>query len=276
DISKIFTRGFSTGYYFGLAKSKEGMNYRSPENQGLKVGVVSSYDEKNGILGISLDKSLKVGEGIEIWGFGDKRRSIGFQVRKIVHANYENKKCKNKDKCERKDELKGYVEILVPSRYVDTEFVEAKEILCKGAEVYITSSPYALERAQSRLGKRKIGITIGASCVKGRKLKVWVEDSERNRVEKSSENEIENAKNMPTSKDEIERQLRKLGETPFFAKNVVLECEEDVFVPFGVLNSLKKECVNELVEARKNMSKRKAVRISVMERLNKIKEGERE
>jgi len=298
DISKIFTRGFSSGHYYGLGKGKEGMNHRSPENQGLRLGIVRSYDEKNGILSISANRRIEIGEGIEIWGKGDnkgdKRNSIGFQVRKIVYANWdanwdcdyknsgynfgsnknhdnknENKK-ENKKNGNKKNGKKdgGYVEILVPRVHINE-----KDVLCKGAEVYITSSPYALERARARIGNRRVEVRIGATCIKNKKLKVWMEDGDGNRVEVSSENEIETAKKIPTGKDEIEKQLRKLSETPFFAKDVVLEYDEGdegIFIPFGVLNSIKKECVNLLIEARKKRSKRKTVRKAVKDRLNKI------
>ena len=51
---------------------------------------------------------------------------------------------------------------------------------------------------------------------------------------------IEKASTSPTTKDRIISQVSKLGNTPFKANFIEVECDEDIFVSIKELNDLKK------------------------------------
>lgn len=55
------------------------------------------------------------------------------------------------------------------------------------------------------------------------------------------------ALNQPVSKEQIERQLSKFGNTLFAAKDIFVEMDEDVFIPMGAINELRRNAV-ELLE----------------------------
>lgn len=67
------------------------------------------------------------------------------------------------------------------------------------------------------------------------------------------------AKNRPVSVADIKKQLQKLGETPFRfkdSKDIKVVCDENVFVPVMVLNELRRNAVDMLVQKISDSKKR--------------------
>ena len=56
--------------------------------------------------------------------------------------------------------------------------------------------------------------------------------------------------NIEKAKDQIQKQLSKLGETPFAALEIVNHCEHDYFIPAAVLNELRRSAVTNLEQER--------------------------
>jgi putative protease len=54
------------------------------------------------------------------------------------------------------------------------------------------------------------------------------------------------AKKMPLSAKDIEKQLRKTGDTIFKVKEINSEIDDDIFVPVGLLNSYRREFISKL------------------------------
>ncbi len=252
DISTIFTRGFSTGYYYGETRGKKGMNYRSPENQGLRLGKVRAFDEKRCVAKLFLEKPLAAGDGIEIWSRdGEKENSVGFEVHKFADGS--------------PAKSRGNAEVFVPR--------ELRGMIAEGVDVYKTSSRALLENARARLGTRKVPVSISATCRSGDRLRVLIEDENGNKVEKISNAVLEPAQKDATPKSAIERQLSKLGDTPFEVKKIDITSDEKAFVPIGQLNALRRECAGALADRRKNAIKRHARRASIEDRLSNLPSG---
>lgn len=60
---------------------------------------------------------------------------------------------------------------------------------------------------------------------------------------------VEAAMNQPTTVDKIEKQLRKLNDTPFIFEHLEISADEDIFLPVGKLNEVRREAVRSLIEA---------------------------
>lgn len=60
---------------------------------------------------------------------------------------------------------------------------------------------------------------------------------------------VEGAMNQPTTVDKIEKQLMKLNDTPFIFDHLEVTADEDVFLPVGKLNEIRREAVRSLREA---------------------------
>lgn len=63
-------------------------------------------------------------------------------------------------------------------------------------------------------------------------------------VEVHSENNIEEAENAPITKETINKQLSKTGNTLFVPKSIEVDIEEDLFISMGELNALRREALD--------------------------------
>ena len=61
-------------------------------------------------------------------------------------------------------------------------------------------------------------------------------------------NVTEQAQNAPMTAEKIEKQLAKLGETDFESGEITVNIDDDIFIPVGELNRLRREAVEKLAE----------------------------
>ncbi len=73
--------------------------------------------------------------------------------------------------------------------------------------------------------------------------------------------------NKPTTSDEIASKLSKLGSTPYFAKDIEVKIEQNLFVSNKILSSLKENAINKLNDER---SKTKPIPYYFNEKFNNI------
>ena len=59
------------------------------------------------------------------------------------------------------------------------------------------------------------------------------------------------------SKEKIETQIRKLGNTPYVLRNIEIDLEDGVSLPISVLNNMRRECIDILSEERIPVKNRK-------------------
>lgn len=69
-----------------------------------------------------------------------------------------------------------------------------------------------------------------------------------------------------TEKERMEEQLKKLGETPFYAKKIEIFASSNVVVPIKTLNALRRQAAGELEALIVNQYKRTPVKRNVVER----------
>ena len=59
------------------------------------------------------------------------------------------------------------------------------------------------------------------------------------------------AEKRPMTREELEKQLRKTGDTPFEFEQLDIELEEEIFCPVGELNRIRREALEQLQEEKK-------------------------
>ena len=52
------------------------------------------------------------------------------------------------------------------------------------------------------------------------------------------------------SKEKIETQLRKLGNTPYELRNLKIDLDDGISLPISVINQIRRECIDNLSEER--------------------------
>ena len=226
DLEAIFNRKFTSGYLM----SKNGsdiINLDKPNNVGVKVGEVLSFNSKKNKLKIKLSGKLSKGDGINLGG-----GSIG----RII---------KNGE----------IFDFGVAGEIIEIDFV--KNIKPK-TPVYKTSDKLLVDNANKSfiegIENKKINLKCEIFIKVDEKAKFILEN-----IEVYSDEIVEKAKNKGVEIDKIIEKLSKTGGTPykFVFDNIFVD--KDVFVPVSVLNNLRRKAIEKYEEYRLDFSGKRII-----------------
>lgn len=218
-LKTIFNREFTVGRMFN-EKDNNFMNIESPNHKGLNIGKV--IDVSKDKIKIKLNASLNQYDAIRFVG-EDK----GF----IVNYLY--------------NEKGKLVNSASDICYVDNKVDLKENCIVSKTQDYKLEQEYLKQE-----NKRKVNIDIRVKAMLGSKLFVEFDDG-KNKV--SMEGEIvQKAINSAMSKDDIERQLSKLGNTPFVCEKFIINCDSNIFIAVRELNEIRRCLSEKLVDIRQN------------------------
>lgn len=228
-LEQIFNRGgFTSTYYKGDRNYRDLIYEKHPKNRGLYLGRVT--DARHDAVKVLLEKPLGMGDGIEVW-----------------------------------DREKGNPDIIVSSIVLDgrhERFVPAgsspwlgdmKTMVSKGSEVWRTYSRALMEEASESYERgevRKVPVQATFVLMKGERAHLVLSDGMGNRAEAFSVNPAEEARERPLSRERIEEQLRKTGDTPYSLESVEVRSDGLSTLPVSALNAMRREAVSLLREKR--------------------------
>ena len=229
DLYTIFNRKFTKGLLLGDV-GKDMMNSQLPNNQGLYVGTVVDYNKKAKRLKIKLANTLKKGDGINLGG-----GTIG---RIIKNGNIE---------------TIGY-----KGETIELDFVgEAR----KGQIVFKTSDSELMDRVQATFTQDKEfvkNIIDAKITIKlGQKPILTLIDRNKNQATIEGDKIVEEAMKVALSKEKVETQLRKLGNTPYELDLLEIELDDNVSLPISLLNQMRRDCIELLDKERVSIKNRK-------------------
>ncbi|MEA1909271.1 MAG: U32 family peptidase, partial [Euryarchaeota archaeon] len=244
-LAQLFNRGFTEAY---LGKNPRGtlMSRIRPHNRGIRVGTVTRRDSRAGRISVELSGGLNIGDGIGIdeavktvWNAGDSGNvgDIGTAgVGMIVRQMYE---------CGRRMGQAGAGMVVeIPSGV----------LVPAGSAVYKTLDQQLMDALRrtftSPTPLRKVPVKIRAKAAVGLPFELQIEDMDSNWVCVHTEYVIERAIRDPTTKEQIVRQLTKLGKTVFEVSDIDIEIEGEVFIPVSQLNLVRNDAVSRLESAR--------------------------
>jgi hypothetical protein len=226
DLEAIFNRKFTSGYLM----SKNGsdiINLDKPNNVGVKVGEVLSFNLKKNKLKIKLSGKLSKGDGINLGG-----GNIG----RIIKDG----------------------EILdrgVAGDIVEIDFI--KNIKPK-TPVYKTSDKQLVDNANKSfkegIENKKINLKCEIFIKVGYKIKFNLEN-----IEIFSDEIIEKANNKEAEIDKIIERLSKTGGTPynFIFNNIFVD--KNAFISVSVLNNLRRKAIEKYEEYRLDFSAKRII-----------------
>lgn len=214
NLKILFNRDFTYGYLF----NDKVMNIATSNHQGLLVGEVLSTNSK--MIKVKLDKDLYQEDGIRF-----KNANKGMIVNKIYNT-------------------KGL--LINKGSIGDIVCLPNKINLDKKDAILKTSSVY-LEKEIMNIEEKKILINIIVT-LNNDNLKIEFIDDKNNRV--STNIKVEKALNRPTTSEEIQKKLLKLGNTPFKVNKVKIEIVDSIFVNMKLLNEARRLLVNSLISGR--------------------------
>ena len=229
DLYTIFNRKFTKGLLLGDV-GKDMMNSQLPNNQGLYVGTVVDYNKKAKRLKIKLANTLKKGDGINLGG-----GTIG---RIIKNGNIE---------------TIGY-----KGETIELDFVgEARkgQIVCKTSDSELMDRVQATFTQDKEFVKNIIDAKITIKL--GQKPILTLKDRHSNEATIEGDKIVEEAMKVALSKEKVETQLRKLGNTPYELDLLEIELDDNVSLPISLLNQMRRDCIELLDKERVSIKNRK-------------------
>ena len=94
--------------------------------------------------------------------------------------------------------------------------------------------------------KSQIPVVGSLMIYKGQALELYVNTQEHHAY--VSLGEVQEAKNKPLTEADVRERMNKTGESPFYFEQLEIQMDEDVFVPNGVLNQLRRDALAQLEE----------------------------
>ena len=214
DLKIIFNRKYTKGFLF----NDNIINMKQPNHQGLEVGKVIQC--KNNNIRIKLSDKVYIGDSIRI--LSKSEDAI------ILNNFYINDKLV-------KEANKGDIINLKAHKDIDIESTVLKTS-SKHIDDYIDN---VIETHQ-----RKVKLTCTITARVNEALKISITNG---KVSAKKESIIlEESKNRPTTKEELEEKINKLSDTIYEISHLKINIDDNVFVPMSLFNDLRREVLQEL------------------------------
>lgn len=228
DLEQIFNRDFSTGYFYGNIGS-DLMSYKRPNNRGVLLGRIKKFG-KDGMVQLTLQQPLRVGDGIEVWVTQGGR--VGTEVSQII--------------------VRGQRVESVPAG--DDAWINIKGKVRPGDRVFKTHDVELMQQARlsytSSKEIRKIPLQFTVHGTVGQPLKLKVTDPQGISAEGQSEEIGQLAVKRPLTEEFLASQLNRLGNTPFGLGELKCELTDQVMYPVSVINELRRSVLAQLEQKR--------------------------
>lgn len=211
-LQSLFYRGYTKGH---LLKSKDLVNTKSPNHIGLPIGkVIDVNDSKITIL---LDKDLNQEDGIRFLESGKGM---------IVNYLYD-----MKDKLIAKGNTNQKIKL------------DNKIGLTSLDTVALTTNHKLITKFENIT--KKVNITIKVVAKINNPLEItFIKD---NIIISEKGNIVERAKSAVVTKERIINQVKKLGNTPFNCHDIDVLMDDDIFIPIGEINVLRRTLTERLI-----------------------------
>jgi putative protease len=213
-LLQLFNREFTAGYFFGNPGDSL-MSREQAHNQGTYLGKVVEYDRNAAY--IHLGEPLSTGDGI-----GTQGRGAGVTVRSMYIDNT------------RVDRAPPGSTVRIPM----------ETYLHKNEIIYKTYDSMLMDSLVTKEIIAKIPITMSFTAKTWEPVALSITDG-KNEVTLSGGIPAK-SKGSPASNEAITRQLEKLGNSIYEAKEIRVELDDDVFIPISQLNSLRRDAVKKL------------------------------
>ena len=231
NIYLLYNRMFTKGYLF-KEKSENIVNPYRPGHMGITLGKIEKITENK--IWIRLEEEVNLNDGIRI--LNDKEDQ-GFILTRM--------KVKGRD-----------VKVAKKGTLIE---IRKKLPIKIGDTVIKTTGTKVLKEIESRWKQksRKVPIKGKIEIKENQKIILYLTDGIKS-IEIESEEKIEKSRTQSGTKEEVKRQLSKLGNTPYFLKELEIELEDNLFIPTIILSNLRRkaiECLNEKRLERKIITK---------------------
>lgn len=221
SLLKVFNRTYTKGHING-DKIENLTNIEKPNNYGYLIGEITKANK--GKIWIKLNKELNKGDQIRV-ETQNLLEEISLPVTRIFDANMNVITTTNK-----------------------LAIIDCEKRVMIGAKVYKTKDINFVEEADRTLLKKeykKLDVDMEFTAELGKPLFLKVTYQNYKAFAKS-EILIEEAKSSATTRENVENQLAKLNDTPYKIKNLVINMDDNLFIPLKAINELRREAIEKL------------------------------
>ena len=220
-LYKIYNRKFTKGFLFN-EKNENIVNQIRPNHQGIKIGTV--IKKENNYIYIKLTDKVHRLDGIRIL---NKKEDVGTTIEKMFVNNKPVEEANNQ-----------IIKIKMESN------VDINDVVVKTTDIE------QINNIKEKLkNQRKVEIKINATLKINNPIILEIEDEEH-KIKLESNYIIEQAKTIETTKENIEQQLKKLGNTIYNCSKINIEKDNNIFVSIKELNELRRKAIEQLNDLR--------------------------
>lgn len=225
-LLKIFNRRFSSGYF--IPAPAEFLSTSRPNNQGVFVGRVLEQDLQLQTT-IKLSERVQRGDGLVIWV--NKGKNLVIMV-KDMDVNG-----RQQDEAQPGDVIKTWLD----------------DRIFPGTPVFKTHDEQILQEAQQSIRDEEAGrlaLDAEVQLQLDQPLRLVLRDEMGNAAEAFTQAPAQQARNQALDEIVLRDKLGRLGNTPFYLRNMSITGEARLMLPFSELNEVRRRAVEKMVELR--------------------------
>ncbi|WP_425061226.1 hypothetical protein SCACP_20120 [Sporomusa carbonis] len=231
DLAQIFNRDFTTAHLYGK-NGRNMMSDRRPNNRGVRIGRVLSYQPASKTAVIKLDERVAIGDIIEFWV------KVGGRVNvTITSMTVDGNKVS-----EAQANTAVAIPVSSPVKVNDRVFKVFDAKLMERARAYF-SRPEAV---------RRIPVDVTVTVSEGKPLVITMQDADGFAGQAETAFVAEKALKRPLTIDTVTKQVERLGTTIFQLNTLDCTIDGEVMVPVSEINDARRRAVEQLEAARLN------------------------
>lgn len=219
-LKQLYNRKFTKGY---ILNDHNMINPCLQNSEGVRIGKVLEVNRNK--IKIKLGHQLDQEDGIKFYN-----NDLGMIVNKIYNSSGKLINKGNKD------------EIV----YIDNKVnLKTKDIVHK-------TISRNLNEELSVFSKKKIAIKVNVIAKINKKL--IIEFSDYNNIVRETGDIVLKATNKSVTKEDIQKYLSRLGDTPYIINEINLDVDNNIFIPYSKLNIMRRLLVSKLSALRTNVN----------------------
>ena len=241
SLDYIFNRTYTKGFMLD-EDSKNITNILRPNNYGFEIGKIVKVNKNT--IWIKLNNTLSKGDQIRIQNKDNELKEISISVNKLFNEDFKEVEQVNKlaiISCNYKVSNNAVVYKTKDIKYNK----EIDEYLLKNKEYQRIAIDFIFYARKNK----NISLVCKYNNIK---------------VSKTSPIKVEEAIKSRVSKDNIISLLNKINDTPYKVNNIILEVDDNIFIPLKSINELKRSVINELnnIRLKRDIIYKKPIQIS--------------
>ncbi len=221
--------GFSSGH-FNSYKNKNLVFKEKPNNMGLFLGKIKKYDNKKGLITLSSNEVLNIGDSISV-----EKEDGTYKISELMQ-NGKNLKASTPNTTITIGRMKGNINV------GDSVFKISDSNLTKSLK----------ETFKENTEIKKINLNCDVVIKEDNPVELTITQNNSyeiyNNLNINVKSSIfpEKAKNSSITKDSVKKQLLKTQNTPYTFTNINIEMADNLFLPNSVLNELKRSAISKV------------------------------